>query len=45
MTLSEQNLKDLQSFLLEIPAKYCNPILEFLVKIQQEQTPQPEEQV
>ena len=39
MNLTEQHLKDLEAFLLEIPAKYANPILQFLGKIQQEQTP------
>jgi hypothetical protein len=35
-------LKDLESFLLEVPAKYANPILQFLGKIAQEQAPKEE---
>jgi hypothetical protein len=38
MNLTEQHLKDLEAFLLEIPAKFANPILQFLGKIQQEQS-------
>jgi hypothetical protein len=39
MNLTEQHLKDLEAFLLEVPAKYANPILQFLSKIAQEQAP------
>jgi hypothetical protein len=42
MNLTEQHLKDLEAFLLEIPAKYANPILQFLGKVQQEQSPKEE---
>lgn len=38
LTLNEQQLKDLEVYLLEIPAKYCNPILNFLAKIKEENT-------
>ena len=41
--LSESNLKELEAFLLEIPAKFANPILQYLSKIAQEQNPQVEE--
>jgi hypothetical protein len=39
ITLKDEQLKDLEAFLLEIPAKYANPILQFLGKVQQEQAP------
>jgi hypothetical protein len=42
MNLTEQHLKDLEAFLLEVPAKYANPILQFLNKIAQEQAPKEE---
>jgi hypothetical protein len=41
--LSETNIKELEAYLLEIPAKFANPILQFLGKISQEQNPQVEE--
>ena len=41
--LSETNIKELEAYLLEIPAKFANPILQFLGKIAQEQNPQVEE--
>jgi predicted nuclease of restriction endonuclease-like (RecB) superfamily len=41
--LSESNLKELEAFLLEIPAKFANPILQYLSKIAQEQNPPVEE--
>jgi hypothetical protein len=39
MTLSQENLKELEAYLLEIPAKFANPILQYLSKIAQEQAP------
>ena len=39
ITLKDEQLKDLEAFLLEVPAKYANPILQFLSKIAQEQAP------
>lgn len=39
MTLSQDNLKELEAYLLEIPAKFANPILQYLSKIAQEQAP------
>lgn len=41
--LNETNIKELEAYLLEIPAKFANPILQFLGKIAQEQNPQIEE--
>jgi hypothetical protein len=41
--LSETNIKELEAYLLEIPAKFANPILQFLGKIAQEQNPPVEE--
>lgn len=33
LTLTEQQVKDLETFLMEIPAKFANPILNFLANI------------
>ena len=41
--LTETNIKELEAYLLEIPAKFANPILQFLSKIAQEQNPPVEE--
>lgn len=38
MTLTDQQLKDLELYLLEIPAKFANPILQFLAKIKLDNT-------
>jgi hypothetical protein len=43
VNLSETNIKELEAYLLEIPAKYANPILQFLGKIAAEQNPPVEE--
>ena len=40
--LNEQQIKELEAYLLEVPAKYANPILGFLGKLAQEQNPQTE---
>lgn len=40
--LNEQQIKELETYLLEVPAKYANPILGFLGKLAQEQNPQTE---
>lgn len=40
--LTEAQLKELQAYLLEVPAKYANPILNFLDKLDKEQNPQTE---
>ena len=37
INLNEQQIKELEAYLLEIPAKFANPILQFLGKIAQEQ--------
>jgi hypothetical protein len=40
--LNETQVKELETYLMEIPAKFANPILGFLGKIAQEQNPQTE---
>lgn len=35
--LTEQQVKELETYLLELPFKFANPILTFLAKIKQEQ--------
>ena len=40
ITLNETQVKELEAYLLEVPAKYANPILGFLGKLAQEQNPQ-----
>ena len=42
ITLNEQQVKELETYLLEVPAKYANPILGFLGKLAHEQNPQTE---
>lgn len=37
MNITEQQLKDLEVYLLELPAKFANPILQFLAQIKKEQ--------
>jgi hypothetical protein len=37
--LSEENLKALEAYLLDVPFKYANPILQLLGKLNQEQNP------
>jgi hypothetical protein len=37
--LTEQNLKELETFINEIPTKYGVPLLEFFAKLAQEQKP------
>jgi hypothetical protein len=39
ITLNETQIKELEAYLLEVPAKYANPILGFLGKLAQEQNP------
>jgi hypothetical protein len=39
INLSEQNLKELETFINEIPTKYGIPLLEFFSKLAKEQTP------
>lgn len=40
--LTTEQVKELEAYLLEVPAKYANPILGFLGKLAQEQNPQTE---
>ena len=40
--LNETQVKELEAYLLEVPAKYANPILGFLGKLAQEQNPSTE---
>lgn len=37
INLSEQNLKELETFINEIPTKYGIPLLEFFAKLSREQ--------
>jgi hypothetical protein len=37
ITLSEQQVKELEAYLLELPAKYANPIFQFLGNLAKEQ--------
>lgn len=37
INLSEQNLKELETFINEIPTKYGIPLLEFFAKLAREQ--------
>jgi hypothetical protein len=37
ITLSEQNLKELEAFINEMPTKYGLPLLEFFSKLAKEQ--------
>jgi hypothetical protein len=39
ITLNETQIMELETYLMEIPAKFANPILGFLGKIAQEQNP------
>jgi hypothetical protein len=43
ITINNDQIKELEAYLLEIPAKFANPILQFLSKIAQEQNPPVEE--
>ena len=40
ITLNDENLKALEAYLLDVPFKYANPILQLLGKLNQEQNPQ-----
>ena len=37
LQLTKEQVQELEAFLLEIPAKFANPIFQFLGKIAQEQ--------
>lgn len=43
LTLSKEQIQQLEGFLLELPAKYANPIFSFLGQIAKEQGVQAEE--
>jgi hypothetical protein len=43
MQLNENQLKELEAYLLELPAKFANPIFQFLGNIAKEQGVQTEE--
>jgi len=42
ITINQEQIKELEAYLMEIPAKFANPILGFLGKLAQEQNPQTE---
>lgn len=42
ITLTTEQVKELEAFLLEIPAKFANPIFQFLGKVAQENAPKEE---
>ena len=42
ITLSKEQVQQLENFLLEIPAKYANPIFSFLGQVAKEQGVQEE---
>ena len=42
ITINQEQIKELEAYLMEIPAKFANPILGYLGKIAQEQNPQTE---
>ena len=44
MQLNETQLKELEAYLLELPAKYANPIFQFLGTIAKEQGLQKEKE-
>lgn len=43
LKLSQDQLQQLENYLLDVPFKYANPVLQFLSKLVQEQNPQTEE--
>lgn len=45
INLSEQNLKELEAFINEMPTKYGLPLLEFFAKLANEQKPKEEKPV
>jgi len=42
VTLTSEQIKELEAYLMEIPAKFANPSLGYLGKLAQEQNPQTE---
>jgi hypothetical protein len=45
VTLTTDQIKELEAYLLEIPAKFANPILNFLGKLNAEQNPKEDAKV
>ena len=43
LQLNQEQLQQLEQFLIDVPFKYANPVLTFLAKLVQEQNPQTEE--
>lgn len=41
--LTEENVKELEAFIQEMPVKYGLPLLQYLQKLAQEQNEKPEE--
>ena len=39
ITINQEQIKELETYLMEIPAKFANPILGYLGKSAQEQNP------
>ena len=39
ITLTAEQVKELEAYLLELPAKFANPIFQFLGKVAQENAP------
>jgi len=42
VALNETQIKELEAYLMEIPAKFANPILQFIGKLASDQNPQAE---
>ncbi len=42
ITINEAQIKELEAYLMEIPAKFANPILQFIGKLASDQNPQAE---
>ena len=43
LNLNQEQLQQLEQFLIDVPFKYANPVLQFLGKLVQEQNPQTDE--
>lgn len=43
LKLNQEQLQQLEQFLIDVPFKYASPVLQFLSKLVQEQNPQTEE--
>ena len=42
ITINEEKLKELEAFINEMPVKFGLPLVQFLIKLSQEQNPQAE---